>query len=280
MHSFCSGFTICNTNCPNSISLWRTRATEKRGSTEPLIKYGSASRLCPYKGWPYEMTNSQAPAQDVVTSIGILIIDVQPIVGLGIRALADQDGGMSVLAEVETADQAVFALHEQRIDLAILDSSLGSRDSLEAISRLRSEDPNLPILIFSQDSETIWGARMIQAGAQGYVLHNEPLNQLHSAIRCLASGQRWISSAVRERVLSAVTGQAYETVDSLSNRELEVFTRIGRGESTRVIADALGISSKTVDSHRERIKSKLGVRGARDLVRRAVLFVENEAARV
>lgn len=211
--------------------------------------------------------------------IRILIVDLKPILRLGLRALAEQDPNMEVAAEAESADQAIRAVHAEEVDLVIVDSSLGSRASLEVVSRLRSEYSRLPILVISEDSETVWGTRMIQAGAQGYILHADPLHHLRSAIRNLAAGKPWISSAIRERVVSRITGQVYDSVDSLSNREFEVFTRIGRGEDSRVIAGAMGICTKTVDSHRERIKAKLGARGARDLVRRAVLFVENETGR-
>lgn len=210
----------------------------------------------------------------------ILVIDMQPILRLGIRALAEREPRMSVVGEAETVEQAVRVLRERVVDLVIVDSSLGSRVSLDAVIRIRAEDKRLPILVISQNSETTWGVRMIRAGAQGYVLHSERLDDLQTAIRQLASGKPWISPAVRERVLSTVTGRVYDPIDSLSNRELEIFTRIGRGESTRSIATDLGISTKTVDSHRERIKNKMGLNGACDLIRRAVLFVERETARI
>ena len=137
------------------------------------------------------------------------------------------------------------------------------------------------VLVVSAHSETLYAERALRAGAQGYVMKDEAPATIVDAARAVLDGERYLSPAMRSRgVAFDESNEETDPVRQLSNRELEVFRHLGRGRSTREIADALYLSPKTVETYRANIKSKLGIRTAPELIQRATLWVESLGAEV
>jgi DNA-binding NarL/FixJ family response regulator len=172
-------------------------------------------------------------------------------------------------------------VRDLRPDVAVVDISLHGSDGLELTKSIRAERPDLPVLIVSMHDEALYAERALHAGASGYIMKQEVSTQIVSALRTVLEGGTYLSDEMRERL--ALAGPANQAnarpqtgVEALTDRELEVFSLIGHGVSTRSIAEQLHLSVKTVETHRAHIKTKLQVDTAPELVRRAVQWVEKE----
>ncbi len=208
------------------------------------------------------------------------VVDDHPLVRRGIRdALADESG-FDVVGEATDASEAMDLVRQHAPDLVTIDISLGRGSGLELIKQMRSQWPNLGIIVVSVHDEELYAERALRAGANGYLRKSEPLGKLVDAVRTVLSGGTALTSGMTQRLVDqAVRGGSTEAsgVRSLSDRELEVFEMIGSGLGTRKIANRLCISIKTVETHRENIKRKLGIDNAPELARFAVAWVENPA---
>lgn len=203
----------------------------------------------------------------------ILIVDDHPIVRRGLRQLIDAEDDLEVCGEAASAPEATEAVEASVPDLAIVDLSLGETSGLELTKQLQARFPKLPVLILSLHDEAVYADRALQAGARGYVMKRASDERLIGAVRDVLRGRRVVSEAVEKRLAEqkAETSQhEAPPVETLSDRELEVFTLIGQGFAPRHIADRLGVSVKTVETHRQRIRRKLGLESAAVLARYAV----------
>lgn len=168
---------------------------------------------------------------------------------------------------------AVEIIRSTRPHLVILDLALREAHGLEVIKDLRARVPDLHILVLSMHDESIYAERVVRAGARGYIMKGEPTERVLAAVRHVLSGRIWLSEAMTNRLLEKATrGEPVSDVESLSDRELEVFELMGDGLSTSQIAGALSLSPRTIETHRDNIKAKLGVRNARELIQRAALW--------
>ncbi|MFG0304959.1 MAG: response regulator [Phycisphaerales bacterium JB040] len=210
----------------------------------------------------------------------VVVVDDHPIVRRGIRDALEDETSLEVVREVSDEAGAVSAVRELTPDLVTVDISLGHGSGLGLIKQLRSEFPNLGILVVSVHDEEIYAERALRAGADGYFRKCGTASELVEAIRTVLEGGTALTQSMTERLVhQAVRGRQGEPsgVESLSDRELEVFQMIGAGLSTRKIAAQLCISIKTVETHRENIKHKLEIGNAPELARFAVAWVENPA---
>ena len=204
----------------------------------------------------------------------ILIIDDHEIVRRGLVAMINQESDLRVCAEAEDYRQALAAAAEQKPDLAVIDLALKGINGLELIKQLKSVDPDLPMLVLSMHDESLYAERVLRAGARGYIMKQSGTEKLIIAIRAVLRGELYLSEKMATRILGKIViGKKHEEHQtpfaSLSDRELEVFELIGKGHPSRKIAEDLCISVKTVESHREHIKQKLGLKTAAELVRHA-----------
>jgi DNA-binding NarL/FixJ family response regulator len=206
----------------------------------------------------------------------VFLVEDHPVMREGYAALFARTPDFSVCGEAADATEALVRVRETEPDLALVDLALPGTSGLELIRQLRAFQPDLKVLVVSAHSETLYAERALRAGAQGYVMKDEAPSAIVEAARVVLGGERYLSPAMRERgVLLDDPEETADPVRSLSNRELEVFRHLGRGRSTREIADALYLSPKTVETYRANIKSKLGIRTAPELIQRATLWVES-----
>jgi DNA-binding NarL/FixJ family response regulator len=202
----------------------------------------------------------------------VLIIDDHPVVTEGLAACLEATGDLSVCGIAHTAAEAERKVDELSPDVAVVDLRLPDRDGLHLVKDLAAK---IPVLVLSMHDERDFGPRVISLGAGGYVMKAEPAESVLEAIRLVARGGRHLSPAVLERMREGAAGKSSRSrMDQLTHRELEVFELIGRGMTTKRIADRLGVAPKTVETYRENIKGKLDLENAVELVRAAVLWVE------
>lgn len=209
----------------------------------------------------------------------VVIVDDHPIVRKGLVALINQEPDMTVCGESDTVAGALERIQAARPDVAIVDLSLGLESGLQLVKTLDARMAEVRVLILSMHDETLHAERALAAGARGYIMKQEAMQNLIAAIRCVASGKIYVSPGMSERIVARVTGRGggateRAPLERLTDREREVFMLLGRGLGTREIADQLGLSVKTIETYHARIKEKLGIQHARELIRAAVTWAE------
>jgi DNA-binding NarL/FixJ family response regulator len=207
----------------------------------------------------------------------ILIVDDHPIVRLGIRQMLAAESDLEICGEAESAEVAREVIRTAHPDLAIVDLSLAAGTGLDLIRFLRESLPTLPVLVLSMHDEALFAERVLRAGARGYIMKREAIIGLVGAIRQVLAGRIYVSEGTAQAVLERL-GHEPTAPDNplagLTDRELEVFDLIGRGQSTGAIAEQLGVSIKTVETYRSNIKTKLNLKDATDLIRFAATWTE------
>lgn len=210
----------------------------------------------------------------------VLIVDDHEVVRKGLAQAIEDAPEFELAAEADGRRQALAACAEATPDLAIIDLSLEGDSGLELVKDLHVKYPRLGIMVLSMHDETLFAERSLRAGAKGYVEKSKGIAQVLDALRQILAGQIAISHRMASRLLERLTGSgpddAASPIESLSDRELEVFELIGRGYGTQDIADCLRLSPRTVDGHREKIKHKLHVENAVELHQHAFLWVQQQ----
>ncbi len=206
----------------------------------------------------------------------VVIVDDHPIVRAGLAALIDAETDLEVCGQAEDAPTARKLVERERPDVVLVDLSLGGTSGLELIKDLVGRP--VRVLVVSMHDEITWTERALAAGALGYVHKSEATKNIVAAIRRVMTGRTYVSEAASERMMQRMVGSAtrdrFETpVDRLSDRELEIFDRIGRGLTTQQIGESLFLSPKTVQTYRQRIKEKLGLETAAELSTQATRWV-------
>ncbi len=204
----------------------------------------------------------------------VMIVDDHPIVRQGLRQLINREKDLQVCSEASDIKEARDVLKSITPDVIILDLSLKNSDGLELIKDIRGRDQRLPVLVLSMHDEAIYAERLLGAGANGYIMKQAAAEQLLTALRRVLTGGVYVSEAVGATMIEkyAASGRSRpsDPFNDLSNRELQVLNLVGRGQTTREVAENLNLSVKTVESHRQRIKKKLGLQTASQLVQYAV----------
>jgi DNA-binding NarL/FixJ family response regulator len=207
----------------------------------------------------------------------VLIVEDHPVLVHGLKEALDATDQFRVVATTDNEAEAVRLASEHKPDVAIVDLTLPGGSGLSTIRLMTEQDEKLRVLVFTMHDEMLYAERAMRAGAHGYVQKSADASELMNALRAVASGKTAISDSLNERLVSKALGNGDSGggVEALSDRELEVFEQIGRGKTLHDIADRLGISVKTIETHRENIKKKLGLGSAAELARFAVAWVEN-----
>jgi DNA-binding NarL/FixJ family response regulator len=218
------------------------------------------------------------PAKSKNAGKRVLIVDDHPMMRQGLAQLIDNEPDLKVVAEADTGGQGLDIVVGQNLDLALIDISLPDKNGLELIKDIHTVKPELPVLIVSMHDEALYAERVLRAGARGYIMKQEGGKKLLQAIRQVLTGQIYVSEKMSARILETFSGRRPEEsaspVARLSDREFEVFQLIGQGKGTKEIAQHLNLSVKTVEVHRAKIKEKLSLLTATDLVRYAVRWSE------
>ncbi len=219
---------------------------------------------------------SSTPVATLAHRVRVLLVEDHPMVRQGMRALLQGTPDLFLCGEATCALEAIAGVREQHPDVVCLDLLLGGVDSFELIRQIRAENPHVRILVLSVRDEQAYAERCLQAGALGYAMKTEPNETLLAGLRRVARGELHLSTRAAMTVLNRVNRPAGDRtgVASLSDREFQVFQFIGLGHSTRQIAERLGIGIKTVETHRENIKNKLGLEHSPALVREATMWVQ------
>lgn len=204
----------------------------------------------------------------------VLLVEDHPVVRRGLAALIDDEQDLVVCGEAEDSKQASDLVRSLRPDVVILDISLGAENGLELIRTLHSEHPELPILALSMHDESLYAERAIRAGAMGYIMKKEAMDRVMEAIRQVLTGELSLSTRITSRIVRKLVHRpgtdSASPLESLSDREFQVFGLIAEGIGPTEIAERLGVSVKTIETHREHVKTKLNLRNASELTRFAL----------
>jgi DNA-binding NarL/FixJ family response regulator len=215
----------------------------------------------------------------VAVPASVFLVDDHPLVREGLEKLIAQQSDLIVCGQADSAATAYDEIVRLKPDVAVVDLSLGGASGLDLIKRLQAL-PEMPaVIVLSMHDDAVHAERSLRAGARGYVAKRESTKKVIEGIRLVLQGQLFISSAIASEVMAKMVGAAstpVSPVDKLSDREMEIFRRIGQGHETRRIAEELHISLKTVQTHCMHIKDKLSLASATQLMREAVRWVENE----
>ncbi len=210
----------------------------------------------------------------------VLVVDDHPLMRQGLALLINQQQDMQVCGEAEEAQAAMQAIAQLQPDIMILDISLKGPDGIELLKNIRATDPDLPVLVLSMHDEAIYAERALRARANGYIMKQEATEKVLVAVRRILSGEVYLSERMSNKMLQQYIGgtpnMIQSRIASLSDRELEVFRRIGEGCATREIAEELHLSVKTVETYQAHIKDKLALRSGRELIQHAIQWKINE----
>lgn len=202
----------------------------------------------------------------------ILLVDDHPIVRQGLAQLINASPDLHVIGGAEDVSGAMAEIANLKPDVVVVDLSLKSSNGMDLIKQLREQASPVPILVLSMHDETLHAQRVLRAGAHGYIMKDQASQQVLTALREVLAGRNYISPELAARADPATVATT-TPVQSLTNRELEIFRLIGQGTGPRDIAERLGLSIKTVETHRENIKGKLGLKSAPELLRFAMQYV-------
>jgi len=205
----------------------------------------------------------------------ILIVDDHPLVRAGFAQLIGDCPDLEVCGEAGDMAEALKQIDATSPDLAIIDLSLAGGSGLDLIEHIKSRDKKILMLVASMHDETLYAERVLAAGARGYINKQEAQDRIIQAIRQVLGGKVYLSQQMTERLLRGMVDASGEKrdIDSLSNRELQVFELIGQGVTTSQMAGQLNLSTKTIETHQAHIKKKLGLGSAHELTQRAIRWV-------
>lgn len=209
----------------------------------------------------------------------VIIIDDHPLFSRGLTQLIETQGDYKVIGMAKNRQEALSLLNSTVSDLAIVDLNLGQEDGLELIKDIMIIRPETKILVLSMHDERFYAERALKAGAKGYIMKEEAESKVITAIKTVAKGEVYLSDSEKQRLKSVSKGEEYadtsrrskfDTVANLSDRQLQIFTLIGKGLGTVEIAARLNLSIKTIDTHKENIKAKLHCASSAELRQMAI----------
>ena len=210
-------------------------------------------------------------AQEGRTRTRVLIVNGHPITRLGLTELINDQPDLVVCDEAGNAAKALNALNTNKPNLVLSEVALPDKSGLELIKDIKAMRPGLPVLVISVHDESLYAERVLHAGARGYIMKDATGEELMHAIRHVLSGKVYVSEKISSHLLETysagtTTPLVSSSIAQLSDRESEVFELIGQGLSARKLAKRLNLSVKTVDAHRAKIKEKLHIKSASELI--------------
>lgn len=211
----------------------------------------------------------------------VIIIDDHPLFSRGLAQLIETQNAFKVAGMAKNRNEALELLRNTNPDLAILDLNLGQEDGLELIKDILSFDSQIKILVLSMHNERFYAERALKAGAKGYIMKAEAESQVINAIKTVTQGDVYLSESEKNRIKELLQGDSensdkFATISTLSDRQLQIFSLIGKGLGTVEIAKKLNLSIKTIDTHKENIKAKLHCASSAELRQMAINWT-NEA---
>ena len=210
----------------------------------------------------------------------VLIVDDHSVLREGLRMVIDQQPDMVVCGEAADAPQAMEQVETLHPDIVIVDLSLVGSSGLELVKDIKARFSTIPTLVLSLHDEALYAERVVRAGARGYIMKRSSSAELLNALREVLNGNVYLSENMSSRIMKQVFGRheiapERNSIEVLSDRELEVFQLIGEGHGTSEIAQRLHLSMKTVSCYRQNIKNKLHLKDATELVQHAIHWTAN-----
>ena len=208
----------------------------------------------------------------------VVIVEDHPMFREQIAHLIGKQADMMVCGEADNIQDGLALIKEKKPAIAIVDISLRGSSGLELLKDLRAQEIELPILVLSMHEESLYAERAIRAGARGYITKHEASEKVMFAIRKVLRGEIYLNPRVMSQVVTRIAGTTdaeKQPIQRLTDRELEVFELIGRGQRAREISARLGVGLTTVDTYRARIKDKLNLENAVQLKVEATRFVRD-----
>ncbi len=210
----------------------------------------------------------------------VLLVEDHEIMRFGLTQLLDGHRGLSICAAVGDGASAMAYLRTHEVDVVVLDLTLPDCHGIKLIRGLKQRAPQAEVLVLTMHDELRYGERAVTAGAAGYITKSAEPGEIVEAIVRVASGGRYLSGTLRDRLLDPERRRRniMDSLDALTDRELEIFTLLGEGNSSACVAELLNRSIKTVEAHRENIKRKLGLKSASELIHYAITWVQEGMA--
>ena len=214
-------------------------------------------------------------------AISVLIIDDHPLFSRGLSQLIETQKEYKVVAMAQNRNEALDTIQKFSPNLAIVDLNLGQEDGLDLIKDILIYSPKTTVLVLSMHDERYYAERALKAGAKGYIMKAEAETQVINAIRTVMDGKIYLSEKEKARIEDFNSGKEMEgedtlsSVANLSDRQLQIFSLIGKGLGTVEIASKLNLSIKTIDTHKENIKVKLHCATSAELRQMAIEWTRN-----
>jgi DNA-binding NarL/FixJ family response regulator len=214
------------------------------------------------------------PSGTIARRSRVFIVDDHPLVREGLSNLINGQDDLIVCGEAKDSAQAINGVAKARPDVALIDISLENESGLELVKQLKSQFPQVALIILSMHDEALYAERALRAGARGYVMKHETSKSVLASIRRVLGGGVYVSERIVNRMARRLTSSrepvASSPVERLSDRELEIFRLLGQGRTTSQIAGDLNLSLKTVQAYCARAKEKFGVTSLTELLRAAI----------
>lgn len=210
--------------------------------------------------------------------VRVLIVDDHPIVREGLARMLDREKDLIVCGDAEDINSALTSMDKLHPDMLIVDVTLATGSGIDLVKCVRRSHPRMPILVLSMHDGIYYAEQALRAGANGYITKMEAPKTLITAIRKVIAGDIYLSEKTATALIKrSITGTINKTEDffCLSDREREVFRLLGSGLGTRQIAEQLGVSIRTIDTYREKIKHKLNLKNASELLQHAILSIKS-----
>jgi DNA-binding NarL/FixJ family response regulator len=222
---------------------------------------------------------SEAPAQERGSEKSrIFLVDDHTMFREGLRQLIERESNLTVCGDAPDAAQALAGVRASNPDVVIVDISLAGGSGIDLIKDIKAEFEDLPVLVVSMHDESLYAERALRAGAMGFVMKHEPAKTVKAAIQKVLGGDMYLSekmaSSVITRFMRGEPGQPKSPIQTLSDRELEVFRMLGQGKGVRKIAEELEVTIPTVNSFRNRIKEKLDLKTSTEVMLHAIKWVQ------
>ena len=225
--------------------------------------------------------NNMTTEEQTATKSRIFLVDDHTMFREGLRQLIDRESDLVVCGDAADAEEAMKRIAESEPDLVIVDISLGGTSGIDLIKNIKGKYEDMPVLVVSMHDELLYAERALRAGAMGYVMKHEPAKTVKAAIRNVRGGDMHLSekmaSSIISKFMQVKTEEPTTPLETLSDRELEVFQMLGQGKGVRQISEVMGVTIPTINSFRNRIKDKLHLKSSTEVMLHAIHWVQGES---
>lgn len=210
----------------------------------------------------------------------VFIVDDHPVVREGLTTIINHEKDLMVCGYADSGQQALKNVNELKPDVIIVDISLRDSDGIELTKNIRIQHPKLPVIVLSVHDESVYAERALRAGASAYLMKEVVSENIINAIHTVLTGEIYVSDEISKKLLHKIAGNKPGTtgssLDSLSDREFEIFGLIGKGYKASQIAKRLHLSIKTIETYRGRLKEKLNIGSAGELLQYSIKWAKDE----